>query len=490
FDDCNIDLSQYRYINALYSPIEIADGATVNIYVKGNTSFWGGGYCAGIHKALKEGTLNVYVQDGSQLLAAGREGAAGIGGNCLNPDVSFMYSKYKGSDASNINICAKEGWTGKIEVDALYGFGYNNFNAIGAGSEGTQDNINLKIEFPLLAKPDNNSTDRTAADRKLLNGRFGVIPLGYTGEMWVMKYELSNLLIIDNYTGKNIDGSKISCNDYSPSIDVAGSYTLKKRDDTSTMVPQQLFINGQGQTDLTLSNLDYGYSQIFSLNFTSNVSNGFLILDGNNRLKGVGGVPGIGVNSTGSLTISGSGSLDVTGGNGCAGISSSKDPSLTSNINITGGTINANGGSQSAGIGSSKNSSSTLNINITGGTITANGGSGCAGIGSGYNSSSTSNINISGGTITANGGYASAGIGSSEKFSSTSNINISGGTINANGGYESAGIGSGYSSSSKSNINITGGTIKAIGGGAGAGIGSGADASIGNISISGNAYIT
>ncbi|MEG2003772.1 MAG: hypothetical protein RR057_04150, partial [Clostridia bacterium] len=188
FDNFGIDLSNYAYFDKTYSPLEIADGATVNIYVKGFASFWGGSYCAGIHKASTEGTLNIYVQDGSRgLFAVGRTGAAGIGGNCLNPYTSFWNSKYPGADASNINICAKKGWTGKLQSSSHSPDASVNF--LGSGSGGTQGNINLNVEFPILAKPNNYETDCTAADGKSLNGRFGVIPLGRITHTWEMKYE-------------------------------------------------------------------------------------------------------------------------------------------------------------------------------------------------------------------------------------------------------------------------------------------------------------
>ncbi len=210
---------------------------------------------------------------------------------------------------------------------------------------------------------------------------------------------------------------------------------------------------------------------------------------------------------TGTLRISGTGSLTATGGDGNAGIGSYRGYD-TMNIYIGGGTIVATGGAlenhyspaySGAGIGGGGYSEddggiggNAYNITISGGTVTAIGGNATvpnvlddytytsysgAGIGGG-GYGDASNISIIGGTVTASGGRATAyskknysisgaGIGGGGNGDG-SNISISGGIVNAYGGYSSgdgnyfygASIGGGAFGSGSS-IFISGGTIKA-----------------------------
>lgn len=126
--------------------------------------------------------------------------------------------------------------------------------------------------------------------------------------------------------------------------------------------------------------------------------NATITLEGTNKVKGFNKkYPGIQVahNTSGdeyTLTIMGSGSLDVSNNNydggaayGSAGIGGGYESSC-GNIVIKGGIIIATGGDTGAGIGSGGaewNSSSCGNISILGGTIIAQGGQLAAGIGSG-----------------------------------------------------------------------------------------------------------
>ena len=200
----------------------------------------------------------------------------------------------------------------------------------------------------------------------------------------------------------------------------------------------------------------------------------------NNNVKGGYRSSGIHVAEYKTLTLQGSGTLNVTGGWAAAGIGGSYE-SPCGNITISGGTITANGGENAVGIGCGRNSSCG-DITINGGSVTATGGGNSAGIGS-RGGLSCGNIAISGGTVTATGGDYGAGIGSG-MASSCDNIAISGGTVTATGGDRGAGIGSGRASSC-GNITISGGTITATGGDRGAGIGSGWPSSCDNIAISG-----
>lgn len=81
------------------------------------------------------------------------------------------------------------------------------------------------------------------------------------------------------------------------------------------------------------------------------------------------------------LTISGSGTLLVSGGAGCCGIGGA---SGNQNIIINGGDIEATGGTGAAGIGSGTFDNSICgDITINGGNVDATGGAGAAGIGCG-----------------------------------------------------------------------------------------------------------
>lgn len=165
--------------------------------------------------------------------------------------------------------------------------------------------------------------------------------------------------------------------------------------------------------------------------------------------------PGIFVPKDKTLTIRGTGSLNVSAHDGGAGI----------------------------GSGNYKDGG---NIVIKGGNITANGGDDCPGIGGGNNYGSCGTITITGGTVNATGGDGGAGIGSGTN-GTCGKITITGGTVNATGGRFAAGIGSGYSYQSRCNdIIITTGVICVTatkGEDALYSIGSGSDASCGTITI-------
>ncbi len=172
-----------------------------------------------------------------------------------------------------------------------------------------------------------------------------------------------------------------------------------------------------------------------------NITNGSIVCNGNASINLVGtntitapanyAAVQIGDEGT-TLTISGTGSLNATGGDGSAGIGTglAQDEEKTGgNITINGGTITATGGYYGAGIGCGQANSKTENnnaankcgnISITDGTVTATGGLTAAGIGTGaavigyenrFASAICGDITITGGTVTANGDVDAAGIG-------------------------------------------------------------------------------
>ena len=121
-----------------------------------------------------------------------------------------------------------------------------------------------------------------------------------------------------------------------------------------------------------------------------------IILMGNNKVTGYNNSPAIQAGPDGTtLTITGTGSLNATGGKRGAGIGSGYNGTC-GNITITGGTITASGGQDASGIGSTYNGTCG-NITITGGTITATGGDRSAGIGKGSLNTKCGNITITDG---------------------------------------------------------------------------------------------
>ena len=174
-----------------------------------------------------------------------------------------------------------------------------------------------------------------------------------------------------------------------------------------------------------------------------NITNGSIVCNGNAGINLVGSntitapanYAAVQIGDKGTmLTISGTGSLNATGGDGSAGIGTglAQDEEKTGgNITINGGTITATGGYYGAGIGCGQAYSKTENNNAT---------------------NKCGNITITGGTVTATGSLTAAGIGTGaavigyeDKFASTicGDILITGGTVTANGDVSAAGIGTG-----------------------------------------------
>lgn len=195
--------------------------------------------------------------------------------------------------------------------------------------------------------------------------------------------------------------------------------------------------------------------------------------------------PGIHIPEDKTLTILGSGTLDVTSKHaGCPAIGSGGYTSGPNggNIQIDGGIIYTHTTSYAPGIGSG--SSKTVgNITINGGYIQVQGGIIAPGIGA-AGGATCGDITINGGYIFAQGGLYGAGIGSGQgsrtQNSVCGNITINGGFVSASSGtttsdmhHGGAGIGSGYNGSECGNILIQGGRVMAVGAYGAAGIGAG-----------------
>ena len=144
-----------------------------------------------------------------------------------------------------------------------------------------------------------------------------------------------------------------------------------------------------------------------------------ILLEGENTVKG--GYKynaGIFVPENKTLTIDGTGSLNVSSGGSVAAIGAKRSSMVNGtpggNIVINGGTINATGGNGGAGIGGCPIANCGT-ITINGGTVTAVGNDNAPGIGSGNSASFCASITINGGTVTATGNKYAAGIGSGQK---------------------------------------------------------------------------
>lgn len=214
---------------------------------------------------------------------------------------------------------------------------------------------------------------------------------------------------------------------------------------------------------------------------------------GTYRLAGVTLNNGISIAAGAAVTIEVAAGTEnnITGSYHHAGIYVPEGASLT----LTGsGTLTVQGGQQGAGIGG--NAETLGSISTSDGTV-VNSGS-CGDI----------TVNMPGGTLNAYGGQWGAGIGhgdsqasSSALASCASSITIKAGTVNAKNDYSygrsegAAGIGTTdclYRTVSKLKIIIEGGTVNAVGGGIGAGIGAGPNSKMeaSNIRIGSAAEVT
>ena len=176
---------------------------------------------------------------------------------------------------------------------------------------------------------------------------------------------------------------------------------------------------------VTLSNVNIETTSNAAVSVSGNVE---LIISGTNTLQSGWGHAGVEkADDNGTLTISGTGSLEAYGGDCAAGIGSSYNNNVR-NIVINGGTITAEcTGRDGAGIGGG-HSGKAENIRINGGVVTATGGEWGYGIGSGYNEYSLlpTTITITGGTVKAIAGKPGAAIGA---LASANDLTMTGGSL-------------------------------------------------------------
>ena len=314
--------------------------------------------------------------------------------------------------------------------------------------------FNLTVNKTGLVLTVTNITPWTAVD-----------PIEGSAEMLIPKTKLST--ITSNYTAKN--GEILT--------GTLGSNVKVSIANNATVTLDGVTIDGTNHEDYQWAGINcLGNATIILGAGTTNTVKGFYR-----------NYPGIHVPEGSTLTIKGTGTLNVSSNSLGAGIGGGYNISC-GNIVIEGGNITAIVGEISSGIGSGYQASCG-DITISGGNITTttvnNYYDNSAGIGSGYYKSSCGDITISGGIINATGSRNGAGIGSGHD-SSCGDITISGGNVTANGREaDAAGIGNSVGSSTCGVITISGGTVNATGVGTGAGIGSAHGASCDDIIISG-----
>ena len=195
-----------------------------------------------------------------------------------------------------------------------------------------------------------------------------------------------------------------------------------------------------------------------------------LKLSGNNTVTGPSGDTSNGIYTGGDLTISGDGTLDVSGGD-IAAISNGLF--VNGDLTISDGTVTATGGEVSANGAYSYGIFTPHDITISGGTVTAEGGIAST-TGADYAESFgifAYNITISGGTVNADGGTASAtgnesyacsyGIYAYDLTVSDGEVTATGGTASADGSVSYA---CSYGIYVTNDLTVSGGAVTADGG--------------------------
>ena len=203
--------------------------------------------------------------------------------------------------------------------------------------------------------------------------------------------------------------------------------------DGSTTANTLTIEGGTTGAKVTLSNVKINASGA-AVSVSGNVE---LIIAGTNTNTLRSGPKHAGVekaDDNGTLTISGFGTLNASGGESGAGIGGAWHKNA-SNIVIEGGTIEANGGNWGAGIGGGQ-SAAGQNITIRDGNVTAIPGGEAAGIGGGFQGDGK-NITIESGTVYAESGGGNgpvAAIGGGRVSGKGENIQITGGNVTVKSG--------------------------------------------------------
>ncbi|GHS87871.1 hypothetical protein AGMMS49957_08480 [Synergistales bacterium] len=224
-------------------------------------------------------------------------------------------------------------------------------------------------------------------------------------------------------------------------ITANGTYTISMATPGTTTTDKIAVDSGLTAVNITLNGVNIDVSATnYAVAFNMNGATVSLTLQGTNTLKSGLYRAGIHVLAGAALTISGSGTVNATGGDGGAGIGGGGNTGSTGGaVTINSGTVNATGGILGAGIGGGGNGGSFGNggaVTITGGTVNATGGNGGAGIGGSGDSGAGGAVTITGGTVNATGINA-AGIGGGSldaMAGSGGTLTITGGSVRRTGG--------------------------------------------------------
>ncbi len=199
-------------------------------------------------------------------------------------------------------------------------------------------------------------------------------------------------------------------------------------------------------------------------------------------------------NSGARLTIDGGVTVNATGGNGENNNGGTGIRVGWGTIKIGNSVVTATGGNSSAasswtpghGIQVSfpaNNHSKGGNILIEDGTVTATGGD-SENTPAGRGIDAMSQLDVTGGTVTAEGGYSKKALGGYGIYAYEQNVNISGGTVTATGGGSQNSTAGTAIATNYKDVDITGGTVTAVGGNGNT------NSSLGLYSYSGNINIS
>ena len=224
-----------------------------------------------------------------------------------------------------------------------------------------------------------------------------------------------------------------------------------------------------GDNHLTGGNGSSGIDSIGSLTIYGGENDSLTAKGG----SGADGSGGNGIHS-GSLTIYG-GTVNANGGNCGDGNYSDGGSGIrisSHSLTIYDGTVNATGGKSGGGGSGGNGIDSSGSLTISGSMVNATGGNGNFSGGDGIRSGG--GVTISGGTVKAAGGDSKDGYGGDgirdDGTRSDGGVTISGNTVNAAGG--NGGKVGGYGICSFDRVAISGGTVEAAGGSSGSSNGS------------------
>ena len=339
-----------------YPGIHVPGGYTLTIKSKngdGVLRAYAFDYAAGIGGGWTLSCGNIYIEGGI-IYAEGGTQCAGIGGGT-------------GGTGSGGITC------GNLRIDGgtVTAKGGDGGCGIGAGTGSSCGNILISSDITYV---------------EAIRGSAAAAPIGAANQ-----YSSCNSIYISPSLGETLSDDGSSRILY-PNVDLAsiaggGDEVLARNGTTvsGTLGFNRKITIAAGAT-VTISN-----ATINGVNSTSNMWAGITCLgDATIILKGVNTVkgfyeeyPGIYVPQNRTLTIKGSGSLDVRSNGLGAGIGGGWEIPC-GNIVIEGGTIAATGGATAAAIGGGKDAACG-DITISGGRVTATGGGNASGIGAGYN---------------------------------------------------------------------------------------------------------